>query len=78
MYIHIFISIIYSSLSLTHYIYIYIYTYTCIYTYYSFVWGGTQRSLFGPDGMPCMVLWRPEALDRRVLFPSRDLEWTYP
>ena len=23
----------------------------------------TRRSLFGPDAMPCVVLWRPEALD---------------
>ena len=29
----------------------------------------TQRSLFGPDGMPCVVLWRPEALDCRALIP---------
>ena len=29
----------------------------------------TRRSLFGPDGMPCVVLWRPEALDCRVLIP---------
>ena len=26
--------------------------------------------LLGPDGMPCTVLWRPEALDCRVLIPS--------
>ena len=38
----------------------------------------TLRSLFGPDGVPCVVLWRPEALDCRELYPSRDLEWTYP
>ena len=37
----------------------------------------TRRSRFGPDGMPCVVLWRPEALDCRML-PSRGLEWTYP
>ena len=24
---------------------------------------------FGPDGMPCVVLWRPQALDCRVLIP---------
>ena len=38
----------------------------------------TRRSLFGPDGMPCVVLWRPEILACRVLHPSRGLEWTYP
>ena len=27
---------------------------------------------------PCVVLWRPEALDCRVLYPSRGLELTYP
>ena len=30
----------------------------------------TRRDLFGPDGMPCVVLWRAEALDCRVLIPS--------
>ena len=36
-----------------------------------YLFGGvlTRRSLFGPDGMPCVVLWRPEALDCRVLIP---------
>ena len=29
----------------------------------------TRRSLFGPDGMPCVVLWRPEALDCRAPIP---------
>ena len=27
----------------------------------------TRRSLFGPDGMPCVVLWGLEALDCKVL-----------
>ena len=31
----------------------------------------TRRSLFGPDGMPCEVLWRPEALDCRLLILQR-------
>ena len=35
--------------------------------------GLTRRSPFGPDGMPCEVLWRPEALDCSVLYPSRVL-----
>ena len=28
-----------------------------------------RRSLLGPDGTPCVVLWRPEALDSSVLNP---------
>ena len=28
-----------------------------------------RRSHFGPDGMPCVVLWRPEALDCRMPTP---------
>ena len=37
------------------------------------VW--TRINLFGPGGMPCVVLWRPEALDCRVLLPSETLTW---
>ena len=29
----------------------------------------TRRSRFDPDGMSCVVLWRPEALDCRALIP---------
>ena len=29
----------------------------------------TRRNIFGSDGMPCVVLWRPEALDCRVFIP---------
>ena len=28
-----------------------------------------RRSLFGPGGMPCVVPWKPEALDCSVLIP---------
>ena len=36
-----------------------------------------RRNLSGPDGMPCMVLWRLEALDCRVQIPP-DFGWFYP
>ena len=36
----------------------------------------TRRSHFGPDGMPCVVLWRPEALDCRVRIPPEA--WSGP
>ena len=32
-----------------------------------FLIGGLPSSFLGPDGMLCVVLWRPEALDCRVL-----------
>ena len=32
----------------------------------------------GPDGMPHVILWRPEAINCRVLLPSRDVEHVYP
>ena len=38
--------------------------------------GGLGEVFFGPDGMPCAVLRRPEALDCRVGNPSTGLSWT--
>ena len=32
-----------------------------------------RKNLFDPDGMPCMVLWKPKALDCRALDPPRIL-----
>ena len=31
------------------------------------------RGLFRPDGVPCVVLWRPEALERQGAYPSGDV-----
>ena len=39
--------------------------------------GRTRRSLLGPDGMPC-VLWRPQALDCRVLIPPETCKGLTP
>ena len=49
------------------------------------VLGMTIVCLFGLGGVflvqtefPCVVLWRPEALDCRVLIPPEALELAYP
>ena len=31
----------------------------------------TRKNMFGPDGTPCVVLWRPGALDCRVPIPPK-------
>ena len=36
----------------------------------------TRNNMFGPDGMPCVILWRLEALDCRVLVPPET--WSEP
>ena len=38
----------------------------------------SEESLLVRDGVPCVVLWRPGALDCRVPYPSRGSEWIYP
>ena len=38
----------------------------------------TRRSLLVLTEFPCVVLWRPEALDCRVLIPPEALELAYP
>ena len=51
-------------------IYVYMYTYVCAYIYiYIYIYIYTY---IGPDGMPCVVLWRPEVLLILSLLALRD------
>ena len=58
------------------YIYIYIYIYA-IYIFIIHLMFLNRRSLFVVQvKFPCVVLWRREALDCRVIIPPEA--WTYP
>ena len=38
----------------------------------------SEESFLVPMALPCVVLWRPEALDCRALIPPEALELAYP
>jgi hypothetical protein len=47
-------------------------------TFVFIFWGGLGGVLLVLTELPCVVLWRPEALDCRALIPPEALELAYP